>query len=454
MRCLSIGTSGFLAHDDNLAGFFTNESLKASGAIHLVEQRKLSKEETDKFLKDVDTVEDIDTEPTPEDYNILNNIARYYPEMRYFVHGLKITAAKPSKKKRKQMADELRTKEENRKKADKAKKDKRDKTGKTIEVDYGKNPDGTEKTKTNKTKLQEIKDFILHTKDTDIKKLSLDAAKKLETSAYDHGKNLSFIQNGLTGASEEQKDYAKKLQSSLSSIKRKCGEKIVSLGGEPIEPLDPVAPLPAEQAKEEKEEKEEPLDKKREAERKEKLKQAEQNIQKSGKYSGMTGLFLKILDGWPDPKTIEEREKTLKRLQKEWKTYRVNEKIYNKNKDLVKALQKGLDSGSLDPDSVTIFNEIMANDPAWANTLDVGEKEQEFHMPLGVLEKSIGGDIAKMSSEEVQKKVADFLKSKGLSGIHYTLDFKKNKFSTRNDTNTAIRLLSAFDIKSKDIVLK
>ena len=284
--------------------------------------------------------------------------------------------------------------------------------------------------------------------------MSLDAAKKLETSAYDHGKNLSFIQNGLTGASEEQKDYAKKLQSSLSSIKRKCGEKIVSLGGEPIEPLDPVAPLPAEQAKEEKEENEEPLDKKREAERKEKLKQAEQNIQKSGKYSGMTGLFLKILDGWPDPKTIEEREKTLKRLQKEWKTYRVNEKIYNKNKDLVKALQKGLDSGSLDPDSVTIFNEIMANDPAWANTLDVGEKEQEFHMPLGVLEKSIGGDIAKMSSEEVQKKVADFLKSKGLSGIHYTLDFKKNKFSTRNDTNTAIRLLSAFDIKSKDIVLK
>ena len=134
MRCLSIGTSGFLAHDDNLAGFFTNESLKASGAIHLVEQRKLSKEETDKFLKDVDTVEDIDTEPTPEDYNILNNIARYYPEMRYFVHGLKITAAKPSKKKRKQMADELRTKEENRKKADKAKKDKRDKTGKTIRL--------------------------------------------------------------------------------------------------------------------------------------------------------------------------------------------------------------------------------------------------------------------------------------------------------------------------------
>jgi len=357
MKCLSIGTSGFLAHNDKLAGFFTNESLKANGAIHLVEQRKLSKEETDKFLKDVDAVEDIDTEPTSEDYGILNNIARYYPEMRYFVHGLKITAAKPSKKKRKQMADELRIKEENRKKADKAKKDKAEKELKT-------------------------------------KKAVEPVLEVPQKSAEDKEK-----------AQEQYREALKKQE--------------------------------AEHA------------------RKEVVKDAEKKLSDSGKpkgaFTGFKGLLFKMFDRYPDAKTREEQEKIKKELKEEWKKYKVNKEVYDKNQGLVESLETEMNKGTLTPASISLMNELIARDKKWAEYIDFEIEKPTMVIPLTKFANYLKKDNGEITSEQIVEQLGTLFKEENLDGVKYKLDLKSKSVKITTDWHTAMKLLDTFGIKTNDL---
>lgn len=89
MRFVSIGNNEFLIYNDQIAGFFCDFRSNANHAVHRIENRKLTDEEIQDLLESLLNIgEDIDLNTKEEDFRVLEHIATYYPEMRYFVHGI------------------------------------------------------------------------------------------------------------------------------------------------------------------------------------------------------------------------------------------------------------------------------------------------------------------------------------------------------------------------------
>jgi len=338
MRCISIGSHGFLAYNDILAGFFTDHTSGASGAIHRVENRKLTAEEIKNFLKKIDESEDVDIETTEEDYGILNNIARYYPEMRYFIHGLKITAAKPSRKKRKDMAEELREKEKKRLK---------------------------------------------------------------ENAAKEEADRLTLKKEKMTKEAEE-------------APKKKATEDI----------------------------------------RKEKVKEAEKKLSETGKskqFTGFKGLLFRLFDKYPNAKTRDEQEKIKRELKEEWKRYKINEKLYEQNKDLVNALAVELDKGTLNPNTISLMNEMIARDKNWIKEIDLNIEDPTMVIPLEKFAEYIKSEKGEVSSDELRNQLNQLFKEEKLDKLKYKLDLKNRTVNVTTDWNNTMKFLNTFGIKVKDL---
>lgn len=126
MRCLNIEHDEFLVYDDKVAGFFNTYRSTGDKGIHRVENRKLSDEEIEKLKENIDDIDDIDLDMNEEDYDVINNIVKFYPEVRYFIHGLNIVEAKKPKR--------IVKKQEKRKKEELEKAKKEEPQGVKIET--------------------------------------------------------------------------------------------------------------------------------------------------------------------------------------------------------------------------------------------------------------------------------------------------------------------------------
>jgi hypothetical protein len=117
MRCLNIGHDEFLVYDENVAGFFNTYRQTGNKGIHRVENRKLSDEEIENLKDGLDDIDDINLDPNEEDYDVINNIVKFYPEVRYFIHGLNVVEAKKPKRivKKQEKAKQKKLEEEAKK---------------------------------------------------------------------------------------------------------------------------------------------------------------------------------------------------------------------------------------------------------------------------------------------------------------------------------------------------
>jgi hypothetical protein len=104
MRCISIGHNEFLVYDNEVAGLFSDFRSTANLGVHMVENRRLSDKEIEQLLNAIRKV-NVEIEPCEDDFEILKKIAYYYPEAKYFVHGLGVAnvalAASPKRLARK-----------------------------------------------------------------------------------------------------------------------------------------------------------------------------------------------------------------------------------------------------------------------------------------------------------------------------------------------------------------
>jgi hypothetical protein len=304
MRCISLGHNEFLVYDDIVASFFDDYHLNKS--IHRVENRKLTDDEIKKLLDVINKIDEIDLDHTDEDYAVLNNIAKFYPEVKYFIHGLKITTAEPDE--------------------DEARKER-------------------------------------------MKKEAKDATKKR-------------------------------------------GEEKV---------------------------------------RQKKVTKEEEKLSKSGKpekskFTGFKGLLFNVFKNLRDPETVKERERLKKEIQKYWKI----KPLLDQNKDLVEALGKELEKGTLTPASLAAMNEMFTRDKSWVNEIDFEIDKPFISMPLEKFSKYLDatGDI---EPDELQKQMAQVFRDEGLGDVKFKLDLIRNVINVKTDWNTAMKVLNTFDIKVKDL---
>jgi hypothetical protein len=128
MRCISIGHNEFLVYDNEVAGLFSDFRSTANLGVHMVENRRLSDKEIEQLLNAIRKV-NVEIEPCEDDFEVLKKIAYYYPEAKYFVHGLGVAnvalAASPKRlaRKRQNLLDKRQKKldKQNKQKAEEEK---------------------------------------------------------------------------------------------------------------------------------------------------------------------------------------------------------------------------------------------------------------------------------------------------------------------------------------------
>jgi len=98
LKVYFIGSNETLAYNDKVAGLFGDYSITDNNAIHRLEDRKLTDDETDQFLEELEKIEttEIDKNKNPEEItNVLDKILKIHPEVKYKIHGNWFVNAEP-----------------------------------------------------------------------------------------------------------------------------------------------------------------------------------------------------------------------------------------------------------------------------------------------------------------------------------------------------------------------
>ena len=94
LKIILINNNEILAFNDIVAGIFSTYRTTSNNAIHQKEFRKLNEEEIQKFLHEIDKSENEEFKGDAREVeNILDKIVKYYPEVKYIVHGLNLIEA-------------------------------------------------------------------------------------------------------------------------------------------------------------------------------------------------------------------------------------------------------------------------------------------------------------------------------------------------------------------------
>lgn len=410
MRCISIGQNEYLAYDDRIAGFFSDYRDTANHGIHRVENRKLTEEEFEKLLEAIEKLgSNIDTEPTNEDYKMLNNIATYYPEVRYFIYGLDLVEAKTPKrilKKKATRTEEQKAKEEKRA-ADRASK---------MPKEPAKEPVTEPAKETVKEPTEEAKD---------------EPKRAEEKSAGD-----------ILREAEEKK--AKEKSEEVKPKEEKAKEP-TSLKKEPLVKKDE----PKEEDEKVPEESKEP------AKKDDKLDKEIKKLGQVGKekYGGFKGLLFDMFKSIKDPKTREEKERVKKELAEEWKRYHANKKILDQNRELVDSMRVQLDKGELTPESIALMSELITRDNKWAKEINLDIDTPNIVFPIKKIAEhlKLSGDV---SVDELEKHINKLFKDEDIENVKFKMDLEKGLMDVKTDWNNATKLLNKFNIKTGDLVKK
>jgi len=95
MRCVDLGHE-ILVYDNNRAGILVSYRPDANHGISRKDGRKLTAAEIDELIMDAESFDNLDSDSTKneQDLNIIEEIIKLYPEVKYFIHGYsqKVTA--------------------------------------------------------------------------------------------------------------------------------------------------------------------------------------------------------------------------------------------------------------------------------------------------------------------------------------------------------------------------
>ena len=145
-----IGDNEILAYNDVVAAIFNDYRITSNNGVHLLEERKLTDDEMDKLLENLHDKKAEDGDGADEQIaDILSKITKICPEVKYMIHGLRVSLARtPQRIEKKQKKFEQRKDEKQKRKEEQRKsreikeeepesKPEPEPEKKPIDVDYG-----------------------------------------------------------------------------------------------------------------------------------------------------------------------------------------------------------------------------------------------------------------------------------------------------------------------------
>lgn len=342
LKMYLVNSNDALVYNDAVAGLFSDYRITSNSGVHLIEDRKLTDNEMDKFLDHMDS-EDIEDESDTEPQDIqemLHKIVKYHPEVKYAIHGFNIAlAATPQRieKKKQKMIDrkaaKQKKKEEQRKSREIKEEPVEEKPKKEvtpIDVDYGKEePKETseEPAVTEKPKAKEKK----------IKPIDVDYGNKDEKKSEE---------------SEESEPSEKEKANQEKIAREKEGER---------KRLEEEEKMKQDRQDKEKQPEDEALDPGEGGKY--------SKVGKEPKFDGFLGLMFKMFKGLADPKKKADKEELRRKLKRDYATYKKNEKFLKENTELIDMLNEKIAKKEFDLDSISILNEIISRDPSIVDEL-------------------------------------------------------------------------------------
>lgn len=354
LKIIFMGNNDILAFNDIVAGLFNSYRITSNNTIHKIENRKLTDDETDDFIDNLNETcqKEVDnTTVTPEEIETtLNKIVKICPEVKYQIHGIKTALAAKTKKERKEQIEKL----------DKTKKER----------------------------------------------------ESRETQEKESGK---------------RKQYEEEINKRVTErMEKEAAEKE---GRKKIRDEEMAKQETEEKKKQETTKKLEDIDKKEE--------ELKKKVGKTNPFTGFKGLMFNFFDWLEDPEKKKSRKEIQKRLRKEWPLFKKNQKILEQNEDLVEDLSRLVEKGKITPESISLFNELIAREPEIVKKFDLSDdtpEDSKVLISLNKLKKEIRDIDFNEKSEILEEIITKYVMKKDASvkfkqiKVDHNINKQQNRF--------------------------
>ena len=91
-------------------------------------------------------------------------------------------------------------------------------------------------------------------------------------------------------------------------------------------------------------------------------------------------MFIAVKRG--DPEKYKEKKKLQQFLRKNWNTFKANEKFLEENSEMIDVIREATERGTILPEDIAIFNELVERDPRFLKELDLNRNEVRIAIPL------------------------------------------------------------------------
>ena len=192
------------------------------------------------------------------------------------------------------------------------------------------------------------------------------------------------------------------------------------------------------------------------------VEKGEKELKDAGKapvFTGFKGLLFDMyknvfLDKM-DPKNKSEREELQRRLKRDWAMYQKNKKLFDTNRGLVKELSDRLENEDIEPETISLIQELAARHPEEMKNIDLSSTDANedirvWLVNLGKKYKDI--DINEKDKGRLEKNIKSVIeKEEGfkIDRVH-TTDKKDREFGRQiiieiHNWNNWFRLKNALD---------
>ena len=331
LACVFVGPNEFLSYNNRVAGLFSDFRATANAAIDREEGRKLTDKEIEKLLHYVEVMDQEveDRPPTAEENRLIDEIQQLYPEVRYIVKSLYVTAARGRKRQRKK---------ETKKEQERVRKQDRE--------DYERGDEEAERAQ--EEKRQRITDK---------------AKKQAQRPEFQKKKKVSDREKQIRREEVEKKRAARE-------------------GQEGYEDPDKFGPK-----KMEPEERGEIYKQLKEADKGEK----EYEGWKGMLMNVFDFISNPELSKTQRLALRRNKKRVLRDLRKNYRAFEKIEKQLNENAGLVEYLNQNLEKGILNPGTMAAFTELLKRDPEIIKALDIPDtpEDMDFFDRKEVIRKAI-----------------------------------------------------------------
>lgn len=165
---------------------------------------------------------------------------------------------------------------------------------------------------------------------------------------------------------------------------------------------------------------------------KEDINKAQKEQKTHNPFNGFKGLLFDMFNVFlsEDPEKKKNRQKLQEELRKEWATYKKNEKLFEKNEKLIEQLMKGRESGEVTPESISLLNEFLSENPEFIKEIDLSDKRkhavtfslENFKPDIKEKLKDVNLDI---ESKLLEQEIKDILRKEGIKVKKITIDEPK-----------------------------